>query len=95
MVYEFLVSELPGTVRFKKLGDLIRLYLDQPLQWDLEVTLAEDEVRTTRIGELEGSRLGWDTWVFSGDTGGWEAGANFQKQSQENTYLSNLKTQRK
>ncbi len=74
---------LPGTARFKKLGVLIRLYLDQPLQWDLEVILAEGEVRTTRIGEFEGSRLGWDTWVFSGDTSGWEAGANFQKQPQD------------
>lgn len=72
---------LPDTTRFKKLRTLIKLYLDQPLQWDLEALLSEDNVRTTRIGEIGGSRLGWDTWLFSGDTCVCEAKACFQNHS--------------
>ena len=59
---------LPGQARFRKLGGLIRFYLDQPLEWDLEVVLAEEDVRTTRIGDDAGDGLGWRSWLFAAET---------------------------
>jgi type VI secretion system protein ImpH len=58
---------LPDTARFQKLGMLIRIYLGQPLEWDLEMILGDGEAGTTRLGEGNWSRLGWNTWIFSGD----------------------------
>ena len=57
---------LPDTARFKKLALLIRAYLDQPLEWDLQVVLDGDLSRPARLGANSSSRLGWTTWLFSG-----------------------------
>ncbi len=46
---------------------LTRLYLQDPLEFDAEMVLAERQARTTRLGEATMSRLGLDTWVFSGE----------------------------
>lgn len=56
---------LPDTPRFEKLRSLIRVYLDQPLAWELEVILAEGEVSAARPGKSAWGRLGWNTWLFA------------------------------
>lgn len=56
---------LPDAAWFRKLCNLIRAYLDQPLEWDLEVIIPRKEVRTTCLGGSTWSRLGWNTWIFS------------------------------
>jgi type VI secretion system protein ImpH len=58
---------LPGSPGYEKLVMLTRLYLQDPLEFDAEMVLAERQARTTRLGEATMSRLGLDTWVFSGE----------------------------
>ncbi|MFP4349776.1 MAG: type VI secretion system baseplate subunit TssG [Thermodesulfobacteriota bacterium] len=69
---------LPDTPRFDKLRSLIRVYLDQPLSWELEVVLAEGEVSTARPGRADWGRLGWNTWLFAKDRPEGKAGVVFR-----------------
>lgn len=59
---------LPGTPTSDLMGQLVRLYLDQPLQWQTKLILKDDEARTACLGGSRWSHLGWDTWVFSDQT---------------------------
>lgn len=59
---------LPGSSRHDKLAGLIRLYILDPLDYDLRVTLAAGEARPISLGGLNRARLGWNSWCFSGDT---------------------------
>jgi len=61
---------LPGGKGHSTLLRLTRLYVTDALEYDIELTLAEGQVRSTCLGMPEWSRLGWDTWVFSGEL--WE-----------------------
>ncbi len=72
---------LPDTARFQKLALLIRAYLDQPLEWDLQVVLAGDQSRPGRLGASSSSRLGWTTWLFSGKAYKHEVAARFEVSS--------------
>ncbi len=58
-------SLLPGGPDHNKLVSLTRFYLEDPLDYDLMLILAEGESGTICLGAPYGSRLGWDTWVFS------------------------------
>jgi type VI secretion system protein ImpH len=69
-------SFLPGTQQHNKLLSLIRLYILDPFDFDLKITLAAGEVRPISLGDLNGPRLGWNTWCFSGYTLG-EVGTLF------------------
>jgi len=60
---------LPGNDDFKKLTFLIRLYLTEPLEYDIDLFL-DGEVKTTCLGSPKWSSLGLDTWTFSGDYAG-------------------------
>ena len=57
---------LPDQGRFSEMLDLIRFYLDQPLSWDLEISVGAGEVGHAGLGTDQWSRLGWNTWIFSG-----------------------------
>ncbi|MBW2109149.1 MAG: type VI secretion system baseplate subunit TssG [Deltaproteobacteria bacterium] len=57
---------LPGMERGNKLALLTRLYVTDPLEYDVELTLAEGQAQCARLGGSAWSRLGWDTWIFSG-----------------------------
>jgi type VI secretion system protein ImpH len=70
---------LPGSPGYERLAVLTRLYLQDPLDFDAELVLAERQARTARLGEAAMSRLGLDTWVFSGEHMG-EASAAFPLQ---------------
>jgi type VI secretion system protein ImpH len=67
----------PDAEGFHLMSLMIGLYLDQPLEWDAKVVLAEGEVGPACLGGPHWCRLGWDTWVFSGETMG-EVETNFQ-----------------
>ena len=54
---------LPDQPAFQKLGQLIRFYLDQPLAWDVEVTLKPHDLTTTVVSSQ--AMLGCNTWIFS------------------------------
>jgi len=58
---------LPGSPGYERLAVLTRLYLQDPLDRDVELVLAEGQARTARLGDSMMSRLGLDTWVFSGE----------------------------
>ncbi|PKN61245.1 MAG: type VI secretion system baseplate subunit TssG [Deltaproteobacteria bacterium HGW-Deltaproteobacteria-15] len=68
----------PDSEGFRLMNLMIRLYLDQPLEWDVRVLLTAGEARPACLGGPHWCRLGWDTWVFSGETLG-EVEANFQR----------------
>jgi type VI secretion system protein ImpH len=60
----------PGMPLYQWLTFLTRLYVTDSLEYDLEVVLARGEVSNICLGAPEWSRLGLDTWVFSGEL--WE-----------------------
>ena len=57
---------LPDRPLFRKMNQLIRYYLDQPLLWDAEITLAKGDQAMTRLGDDSWSQLGFNTWIYSG-----------------------------
>jgi type VI secretion system protein ImpH len=57
---------LPGKPLFQKICSLIRYYLDQPLLWDADIVLAQEDLAVARLGEGPWSQLGFNTWVYSG-----------------------------
>lgn len=57
---------LPDQGRYREIVELIRFYLDQPLSWDLEIIVGAGEVEHACLGMDQWSRLGWNTWIFSG-----------------------------
>ena len=63
-------SLLPGSPRHRKLAFLTRFYLNDPLEYDLTLILGEKEASTACLGAPQWSMLGWDTWVFSGESMG-------------------------
>jgi len=58
---------LPGGLTFKRLNFLIKLYLAEPLEYEVELILAKGEMKPTCLGSPQWSSLGWDTWVYAGD----------------------------
>jgi type VI secretion system protein ImpH len=54
---------LPDCEPFGEMTELIRFYLDQPLDWDLEIVLKPGEAEGIVLGRERWSRLGWNTWL--------------------------------
>jgi type VI secretion system protein ImpH len=63
-------SLLPGNPKHQKLTFLTQFYLNDPLEYDLTLILEEKEAATACLGAPQWSMLGWDTWVFSGESMG-------------------------
>ncbi|MBC8017316.1 MAG: type VI secretion system baseplate subunit TssF, partial [Verrucomicrobia bacterium] len=61
-------SFLPDTPQHDKLAGLIRLYILDPFDFDLQITLAAGEAQPIRLGDPDGARLGWNSWCFAGAT---------------------------
>lgn len=59
---------LPGTPHHDKLARLIRLYILDPFDFDLQIILAAREARPICLGDPDGARLGWNSWCFAGAT---------------------------
>lgn len=59
-------SLLPGSSGCEKLSFLTRFYVNDPLEYEIELVLAENEASCACLGAPEWSKLGLDTWVFSG-----------------------------
>jgi type VI secretion system protein ImpH len=58
---------LPGGKECERLAFLTKFYVIDRLEYDVELTLAEREAQGVCLGRPAWSRLGWDTWIFSGD----------------------------
>ncbi len=61
---------LPGTEKYEKIVFLTRLFILEPLEYDLELLLAPDQARSPCLGTPGWSRLGMDAWLFSGEETG-------------------------
>jgi len=59
---------LPGRPLHDKLARLIRIYIIDPFDYDLKLTLAANQAEPIRLGDPSGPRLGWNSWCFAGDT---------------------------
>jgi type VI secretion system protein ImpH len=60
---------LPDQPALQKLHFLTRFYLNDFLDYDLELVLAAGEPEKISLGAPRWARLGWDTWVFSDKIG--------------------------
>ncbi len=60
----------PGSALYKKLVTLTDLFVVDPLEYDIEVTMAGQQAQTVCLGAAEWSGLGLDSWLFSGDETG-------------------------
>jgi len=56
---------LPDRPAFKRITQMVRFYLDQPLIWDIELILKGDTIQTAQLGSECWSQLGWNSWIFS------------------------------
>ena len=61
---------LPDQAGHRRFVFLTRFYLNDPLEFDLELVVDAGEVRPASLGALSWSRLGWDSWIFSGEIEG-------------------------
>lgn len=60
---------IPGGKDLPLLTALTRLYLNQPLIFDIDVRMkSEEKSRTLCLGHKEGAKLGLDSWIFSGNS---------------------------
>lgn len=57
---------LPGGETHRMMVMVTDFYLATSLDYDMEVSLYVSEVRSTCLGASDWSRLGYDTWIFSG-----------------------------
>lgn len=58
---------LPVGADGDKLDNMVRAYLVEPLEYDLELEMRPGEAHTAALGGEMWSGLGYDTWIFSGD----------------------------
>ena len=54
---------LPGTGKAVMLQRHVQLYLDQPLRWDMDLSIDPCTVKGVTLGRAVWSRLGEDSWV--------------------------------
>lgn len=54
---------LPTGTDYSLLCSLVRLTARDPLEYDLRLVLARDEIRPLHIGERNVCRLGWTSWL--------------------------------
>ena len=56
---------LPDGHQFQKMEKAIAFYLDQPLDWDVEIVLDADQVESPTLGRRRWASLGWNTWLVA------------------------------
>ncbi|MBU2548109.1 MAG: type VI secretion system baseplate subunit TssG, partial [Proteobacteria bacterium] len=71
-------SLLPPTPQFREVGDLVHVFLIDPLEYEMELVLKREEAQTMVLGGEKWSGLGYDTWIFSGPRLETEARVTFQ-----------------
>ncbi len=63
---ELLHRLLPDGELFEQIREMIRFYLDQPLDWDMEIILKPGEADGIILGREPWASLGWNTWLLAG-----------------------------
>jgi type VI secretion system protein ImpH len=59
-------SFLPGGLAARALNNLLGLLVGVTLEYEVELILRGDEVRSTVLGPAPGGRLGWDAYLVDG-----------------------------
>jgi len=59
-------SFFPGSGSYNKLVLLTELYVQDPLEYEVEVYMKKRQARTACLGGSRWSRLGMDTWLYAG-----------------------------
>ena len=72
----------PGSALYNKVVSLTDLFVVDPLEYDIEVTMAGQQAQTVCLGGSEWSALGLDSWLFSGDETGEKSNLFTPHQSQ-------------
>jgi len=57
---------LPDQEKHALLVFLTDFYVSGSLQYDMELILAPGQMTSIRLGDPESSRLGWNSWIFTG-----------------------------
>ena len=60
----------PGSELYEKVISLTDLFVADPLDYDIEVTMAGQQAKTVCLGATQWSGLGLDSWLFSGEEAG-------------------------
>jgi len=63
-------SFLPDQAGHRRFVFLTRFYLNDPLEFDLELLVDAGDVQGASLGVPSWSHLGWDSWIFSGEIEG-------------------------
>ena len=63
---EKLQQVLPDTEAYSLICECVRFYLDQPLLWDIAISVIQHDIQTSQPGNAHWGKLGWNTWLFSG-----------------------------
>lgn len=58
---------LPGGQSLKRLRAIVRNYLSDPMEWDVNLILREKDIPETRLGQS--GQLGYTTWIGQKSTG--------------------------
>ena len=61
---------IPGSEMYNRLVFLTSLFVLDPLEYDIDVTMAENQAQKVCLGGGRWASLGRDTWLFSGETKG-------------------------
>jgi type VI secretion system protein ImpH len=61
---------IPGSKLYNRLVFLTELFVLDPLEYDIDVTMAASQAQTVCLGGSKWASLGHDTWIFSGETMG-------------------------
>ncbi len=57
----------PGSESYNRLVLFTDLYLQDPLEYEIEIYMREQQARTACLGSEQWSKLGMDTWLYAGD----------------------------
>lgn len=57
----------PGSPLYNKVITLTDLFVNDPLDYDIEVRMAGQQAKTVCLGDKQWSGLGLDSWLFSGE----------------------------
>ena len=57
----------PGSEAYNRLVLLTELYLQDPLEYEIEVFMHKQQAQTVCLGSERWSKLGMDTWLYAGN----------------------------
>ena len=56
---------VPGTNQFRLINQIIGFYINEPLTWDIEITINSQDLSGICLGNPDWSGLGRNTWLFA------------------------------